>query len=838
MSSKRRKKSQKTGGKKAASTDELGQRAEAALQAGRYRDAITDLKRLLKEESRPEWRTALATAYRGRASELADKGMLKEALAIWENRRQLCPDAPGVPEEILLLLRLGRTRDAMHAYRVARDELDPAELGELRAQVAAWRMGSKLALDEWLPDDDPLVAHAEAAETALQAYCAGDDDAASQAITRIPFRSPYRDWARVFKALLKGAEDRAAGADLLDRIPSGSPFADVAGAARLALLPETTCLQALVGRGAKEQRLVAALRGWPEERLTVLRELSTLRERPEPGQLLRIMNRHRDALGRDWVRRYALPLLVGQLPKGLDWPRQMGWEPVTAFEEALVLAWRAEEKGDLEGIFDAWMWVIDGLRQPSEPEPGSDDALRIALIQRHLDDRWKLAQRGWLSDEVVEQLEASLHYDPDHRPTYVGLVAHYRQNGDLKAARRLLQAALERWPEDLELLNEGVDLALASGALKKAAGYASRVLAVDPINRRARGRLVEAQRGHAHKHVRKGRPDLAAKALDEAREWVREAEAEARIDLARALMSLDEDPGSSRAAINATLERLGGGVTARLELAMEAVQQGRDPRALVKQLGHKKPGRPGQDDLMRLVDRLRQRSQHGEIPMQAINFLESAVRPPRGLDLSRDQYDRACEVLHGVGMEQAREAFAQAGIRQLGRLPILEMHRLEAKYAGPFRLASHNDIDRMEEALEAAEAAGDRRTATRLNDLLDRTTLGVAPEPMGLPALPDDLDVPVEDLDAETLLDLMRQYGGIPEELQRIEELLGRDQMLAILRQALEEGGAGPEQPKPKGGPRGGRPRGKKNKHKGGAAREDEPAGPREHDPGQGDLFE
>jgi hypothetical protein len=37
---------------------------------------------MLKAEARPEWREGLAAAYRGRALELADKGMLKEALVI------------------------------------------------------------------------------------------------------------------------------------------------------------------------------------------------------------------------------------------------------------------------------------------------------------------------------------------------------------------------------------------------------------------------------------------------------------------------------------------------------------------------------------------------------------------------------------------------------------------------------------------------------------------------------------------------------------------------------------------------------------------------------------
>ncbi len=65
--------------------DDLEEKAQAALASGRRKDASVIYKALLKGERRDVWLAGLGSAYAGRASDLADKGM-KEALVIWEQR--------------------------------------------------------------------------------------------------------------------------------------------------------------------------------------------------------------------------------------------------------------------------------------------------------------------------------------------------------------------------------------------------------------------------------------------------------------------------------------------------------------------------------------------------------------------------------------------------------------------------------------------------------------------------------------------------------------------------------------------------------------------------------
>ena len=78
---------------------------------------LPHFKALLKNEDTDEWRTRLAAAYQGRARELAAKGMLKEALVIWDNRSSFCPGATPDPENFRVLVRTGRSGDAIRCYR-------------------------------------------------------------------------------------------------------------------------------------------------------------------------------------------------------------------------------------------------------------------------------------------------------------------------------------------------------------------------------------------------------------------------------------------------------------------------------------------------------------------------------------------------------------------------------------------------------------------------------------------------------------------------------------------------------------------------------------------------
>ena len=80
----------KSGRQAGGSPEERERRARAFLENGRFRDAIEEFKALLSRDPREEWKEGLARSYADHAEALAGKGMVEEALVVWQNRSRIC----------------------------------------------------------------------------------------------------------------------------------------------------------------------------------------------------------------------------------------------------------------------------------------------------------------------------------------------------------------------------------------------------------------------------------------------------------------------------------------------------------------------------------------------------------------------------------------------------------------------------------------------------------------------------------------------------------------------------------------------------------------------------
>ncbi len=799
--------------KRAALTPEqLQAAAEQSLASERFRDAIGHFKDLLKREERSQWRKGLAAAYRGRALELCAKGMLSEALVIWENCRQLTPDASMTCEHIALLYSMGRIGEAVAGYREALETLGPKEIAGLRSSFAALYLIEPEPLDGQLAADDPVIAHGADARSALDAYCSGDDQAVAQALGNIPFRSPYRDWVQILKSMQKLPDEPQESEQLLHRLSPNSPFSHLQHAIRSALEPEAAFITRLAELDDASRRFAAALRGWSEQRLRLWEQLHALGDPPKPEMLTKWLFRHQEQLGEDWVRRHALRLLIGEYPQGFNWfPKGAGPSPL---ERELVMAWCLEEEGDHWDLFDGWMDVIEHIKLSGATLPGSDNALRIALIQRRLDSHWKLLDEpGMTYDEddvpaeTLAGLEESLRLDPDDQPTYLRLIGWYRERNRLQDARRLLDLAMQRWPEDLEVLIEALETAVAGSAFKKAAGFAHRILKLDPVNARAKNSLLEAHLAHARKQIRKGRFDLTHKELQAAGEWAQGVKPRARLDLLRGLIIMDEKPEEGTALVVAAIEHLGGGITGRLDLAIEIQRLGRAPAVVITKLGLPKIKSPEKKDLLAFFRTVREHlDKNTEMPLEVFRYFTPPLKAGSKLPLTQQESEVVCETLRRCGLNEVRLAHARAALKRWPGMPMFELHAIEAKFEGVYWNVSEAELERLETALEVAQKTGDKRTALRIQEALYETT----------PFSPSSLHEPVESPDTvidmlneigiEAFFDLLNKKGISPHQLQELERVMGNDGLLTFLEGMREEDQSDPmgapfnlpEPPKPK----------------------------------------
>ncbi len=774
--------------------------------AGHFRDAITGFKELLKLEQRQDWQSALADAYAGRARELNAKGMVKEALVMWDNRARLGAASALHPEHAALLMRTGGVDRVLALF--SNDCALPAEAREpLRPLLAAHVIAGDERIAGLLPMDDPVRRHADAARDALAAYCAGDDEALKSALAALPFRSPYRDWVQLLKALQLAADRPDEAGAQLARIGDESAFAPLRLAAQIALLPDDAFLEATTGAGEATLRFACALRGWSPARVALHQELNHLDAEAKPRSMLRVLYRHRAELGEDWVRQQVLRLMAVDFPDRLEWLPSEGAPTLAEAEFYQVGAWWAELDDDPWEPFHYWSLLARTLMGAA---PSDDDPLyrlRVATALRACERHRNLLQELEPSDDpddlslqLAAQLEESLEWDPDDRETYLRLIDHYREGKRLKDVRRLLARASELWPRDMSILTASFHAALDSGAFKKAAGVAHTMLDIDPINTGVRERLVDALLAHARKQLAKGRPDLARKEVTDAADWARSGHARERTELTLGLIQLREDSAAGATLLHATVASIGGGLDGRVALALAAdgldiSQQSLQKRASCRSRRSRGPTTCSPSCIDCAA------TSTGAVSCRAdlTDWLDKTLVTMPWKDLDRQQMESACDTssLRSARLTPARSPCrTQAVARDAG----VQLHAFEAEYPDGYTGYSELPLVRLRNAMDRARAEGDNRTALRLENALraanpfgGASPFGSLPPPMFLDGTFDDDDDDDDDFFDGLFPDmspgslparLPSQSGPAGDELRRVVQLIrivGLDKAFEIM---------------------------------------------------------
>jgi cellulose synthase operon protein C len=656
--------------------------------------------------------------------------------------------------------------------------------------------GDRTLLDRIAPDD-PLRRHAEAARESLEAYCAGDDERAREALGRLPFRSAYRDWSTILKALLTLNENPEDARRQLGRLPADSPFEAIKTAAELALLPESVFLERWPTLGQHQRAFASALRGWSTERIAFWDGLQRLGTPPKPDLLVRFLQAHHKRLGEDWVRRAQLRILANHWPEGERWLRAAGAASLDELESIQIDAWNVEivtpDPWDIQASWDSF--AIQLQANPDEYAKYPDHQTTIALALRRADQlydalsirRTPAGEISEIQEAVCEGLELSLESDPD-LDTYVRLINFYRHAGRPKDARRLLEDATKRWPEDRRVIQATMEAALDTGAFKKAAGLARRLLAIDPINTEVRERLVSAHLAHARKQVLKSRSDLARKELDNAREWARSEAAREQLDLMAGFLDFIEDQSAGTPTLKRLLERFGTGLSGRLALILAGGELGLEPQRILRALALEAALKPDRADLIAGFERLRRHLDGGRGFARALEpFLSKALSKAPWKELSRSELETVCETLKRARFNKIRSDVAKLALKRWHKAPIFVLHAFESKHpTGTLSPLSHDIFD-LEQALETASAEGDTRTATRIEETLIRARpFGFGPPgPFGGGFFDFDDDEDDEDEDdffgAFDDLRLPPGADGSPEQFAAIFRAIGLEKMLDLL---------------------------------------------------------
>ncbi len=784
-------------------TQDLIARGEALLATHDYKDAIDVYKWLLKREPQAGWHEALASAYLERAKQLADKGLYREAAVLWENIPSLCGQTRQPELYIDWLLQTGQYAKVMRAYTQYATILSTAS--ELETRLAAFMLAGQKDVLQALPQEAPLRRQLSRVQAALRAYSQGEAEATvRECLQNIPSRSPYRDLRQVLSALLKLETDPAGAPALVERIPPASPYHDLAEIVRICTAREPA--HALLALDSIQRELAVELLGLNSQQIKLLKEWTRLGEHPDGKALLGFITSNLALLDAEQARQTCLALLAVYPREQPIYAKLFG--PLPKFETHRLHALQAEQKREGESALRHWQACVDELAQDRK---NPDHRLMAALVLRQMAEIVKHKDSGWNdTSEIREYLKQSLEFDPDDRDTYLQIAMLYKEANEDKEYHQWVERAIKQFPDDPQVLMAAVATATARKSYKKAAGFAKRVLELDPINSTARAVLINSHLAHARKQMIAGKYALAEKELDSASQLERDNARSGIVEINRGLLAFRQ---RQKEAMDSWLQKgvclANSPLLGWFRLAMEAACLKLEP-TLFQHLGLGDPRKftASRADLLTLMQWVNAYHEKGVDAIRSV--LEDLEKPLKRAikELGKEEdFLSVCECLHQAPHYELLEYAATEALHHYPARPILIYYQVCGRAKGKADDLNVRDYDRLENALDAAKSANDHRTVLRIARFLHQDVmLSIpSPQPRGrprstLPPMPRELEKMREDLARlppalrqrmlNQILDSLPPDDDFPPEVQRAimkALLLGGDRLEELLNMDMDD---------------------------------------------------
>jgi len=691
--------------------------ARRFLENGRFREAIESYKSLLSGERRPEWVEGLAEAYAGHAGNLAEKGMVEEALVVWQNRSRICgkPVADGPWFEWVLRKKNGGRELVEQIGRMGRfSETDPGA-----AKNLAWPLF-------FLSDDlfsairspDPQIESCRLAREAWRHYGRGERERAEELAGKIPFRSPYAPVRLLLKALVHVPHSPGEAEGVLSRIPS-TPLDPVVEAARIAILPRHRQLSALSGAsGDAVRHLALDLLGYSREKADFV--LALLRpENRSPGALYQIVLRFRFLFPPASLTILVSRLLIHLGGSGLsEITRVLADQP--EWIRQMTLARFFEEQGEARKAEDAWVSAATSLDRDS----GATAAKEVGAIYRYLGLGMVLAKSGGpippLDEKRANWLKKSLNYEPFHRETLLRLVGWALKNGKKKDADALLREGLAAHPDDPELLRLRIRELLDRKDPEELSRTADRLFRSDPQNTESRKMALTGWHAAFRAHIGKGRFEKAGKILDRAR-GVGGASydlAERTQELLLGILEGKGHPGALESFLDDGKNRLAAHLSFDLEIRSAGLDRGAIFRkAKASRVAPDLSPRdlldfsPRAGDFLLLYDR--------EAILEALSGVAPKAKKASVSGLSPAEAASVCEAFLGLGDGETAHSLARAALKNHRGAPRLVFAEIRASLLRSGETISPDQIRKLSMACDKAEKVGDQECVRKIEEWLD-----------------------------------------------------------------------------------------------------------------------
>lgn len=475
--------------------------ALSQVESGDYKEAIASYKKLWQDSDNDKWRRNIAHCYLQRALTFASRGMVKEALVLWDNHTQYVESPyPAYDHYVSWMIQTNNQAGIQSCLKqLSAQQLDK-DYPELAILLGFLMIADHPEFQQDLPQDSTFMIHFGLVQSALSAYQDNDLDQLNSVLKKLPYRSAFRDFRTLINAVLQMPKHIEQAQQLLAKIQPPSPYSHAAQLLIASTKDGLALTQSLQPFSHKQQRIVGGIKGLNKKQLAFMEQIIRHQENLNDKLKFNLAIQYQSLCGTEIAQRFCQAQLA-TYPKGQrDFNKKFSVS--NAFEENRIKALKLESE---DNSFDAeyfWELCIQKLM-----DEGADNDLKIALILRRI-------ARYHESEELVELLVESLLHDADDRDTHLKILQYYCQQSEtFKEYKQWLSKTLEKFPQDIEVLTLAINTAIQNKAYKKASHYASKILKVDSLNVFAKKTLFLTHTAHARRLLQKKQYHLVEKEI-------------------------------------------------------------------------------------------------------------------------------------------------------------------------------------------------------------------------------------------------------------------------------------------------------------------------------------
>lgn len=708
------------------STDKnLEKQALSQFSSGKYKEAITLYKKLLKDSDNSEWRQQLAFCYLQRALAFAAKGMYKDALVLWENYSQHVQTPFEAYDHYFtwLIQTKNPARSQTALEQLSSQQLDK-QYPALAALLGLLILTENPEFQQALPQDSVFITHLQIAQTALQAYQNSNLEGVNEALKQLPFRSAFKDFRTLLKASIAIADSITQAQSLLAKIPCHSPYSQSAGMLLACTQKGSALAQNMAQFSHKQHKIIGKIKGLNNNQFKFIDSLAK-QKKPLSDKIQFKLAIQFQSLFRSELAQQFCSAMLTKYPAGLrDFNKR--FDSVNAFEENRLKALSYEHNKNSADAEFHWHQCIKALKTED-----AENAFKIALILRHMATKQQAL-------EQTQTLIESLEHDPEDRACYLQILDYYSQQQETADSfKQWLKKSVAKFPQDIAVLTLAVQTAARNKTYQKASQYALKILTIDPLNTFAKQTLFSSHLAHARQLLQGKKFHLVEQEIQKAENMKISKDQSLQTQLMRGFLGFaSQDKQQALQQIPETLIKLNSDpINTHFQATMEALLASLPVATILRELPSAKEHLLSAQELTRFTQLLKQYALEEE-NLEQLHKALGKIKAPLKKSLKQQDYDEHllltfCQILETIEHFELLRHCSKLALHKWQK-PIWMYYQVFSETHNDPEQCSYTHILRLEYYYDKARLDNDHRAMILIGNYLNRYHDAASPSNPGI----------------------------------------------------------------------------------------------------------